>query len=177
MRIGIDISQLAYRNTGVANYLKNLLKAIVSQDRDNEYVLFYSSLRRRLDHNDIPQAPNVTLKLFHFPPVALSFFWNRLHVFPIEQLVGPLDIFITSDWTEPPTKKAKKLTILYDLIINRYPEEMAELIVSTQKRKLAWVKKESSAVLCISDATKRDAQELLGIDTSKLHVIYPGFTL
>lgn len=177
MRIGIDISQLAYRNTGVANYLKNLIIELVNRDSQNEYVLFYSSLRRTLDENDIPHAANVTLRSFYIPPRLLSFLWNTLHIIPVEQLIGPVDLFLTSDWTEPPTRKAKKLTILYDLIIKKYPEEMADIIVSTQKEKLAWVKKESSAILCISEATKSDAQEILGINKDRLHVIYPGFTL
>ena len=43
MRIGIDVSQLAYTNTGVANYLQNLVKAIIKSE-EHEFVLFYSFL-------------------------------------------------------------------------------------------------------------------------------------
>ena len=49
---------------------------------------------------------------------------------PIENFIGPVDIFITSDWTEPPTKKAKKATILYDLIVYKYPDETHKKIVA-----------------------------------------------
>jgi hypothetical protein len=42
---------------------------------------------------------------------------------------------------------------------------------------MQWVKKESQRILCISEATKKDAQEILGIDKQKLAVIYPGFSL
>jgi len=93
---------------------------------------------------------------------------------PIENLIGDVDVFITSDWTEPPTKRAKKMTILYDLIVYKYPQETADKIVATQKRKLAWVKKESDMILCISEATKKDASEILGINEKQLEVIYPG---
>jgi len=177
MKIGIDVSQLTYRNTGVANYLKHFVKGLVEAGGDNEYILFYSSLRRNLYPDDIPVAPNVRIIRSYFPPRALALLWNKFHIVPIEVFTGPLDIFISSDWVEPPAKNAKKLTILYDLIIYKYPEEMADIIVSTQKRKLAWVKKESAAVFCISHATKEDAFAVLGIDKSKLHVIYPGLTL
>ena len=100
--------------------------------------------------------------------------WNKLHIFPIENILGDLDVFISSDWTQPPTKKAKKVTILYDLIVYLYPNETAQIIVDTQKRRLKWVKTEADAVLCISEATKKDAQEILGIPKEKLFVIYPG---
>ena len=47
MRIGIDISQLAYSGTGVANYLENLVSELLKIDTKNEYVLFFSSSLRR----------------------------------------------------------------------------------------------------------------------------------
>jgi hypothetical protein len=177
MKIGIDVSQLTYRNTGVANYLKHLIKVLVESDRENEYILFYSSLRGKLDPRDIPTGENVKVIKSFLPPTVLDFLWNKLHIVPIETFTGSLDIFITSDWVEPPARKAKKATILYDLVVYKFPDESTPKIVQTQKRKLYWVKKESAAVLCISDATKRDVKELLGIDEKKLHIIYPGFTL
>ncbi len=173
MKIGIDISQMAYERTGVGNYLKNLLSSMITSDPNNEYILFYSSLRRTIPL-DFIQAKNVRVKTFKIPPTVLDLLWNRMHILPIENFIGNVDMFITSDWTEPPTKKAKKATILYDLIIYKFPEETAQKIIETQKRKLAWVKKETDVIFCISEATKKDAKEILGIEESRLFVTYPG---
>lgn len=176
MRIGIDISQLAYANTGVANYLGSLVESLLATDKENEYVLFYSSLRRELNYSFINEltGSRVRIKRFKFPPSVLDLLWNKLHILPIEDLIGDVDVFISSDWTEPPTKKAKKATILYDLIVYKHPGETAAKIVETQKRKLNWTKKECDVILCISESTKRDAVELLGIPEDKLKVAYPG---
>jgi glycosyltransferase involved in cell wall biosynthesis len=176
MKIGIDISQLAYANTGVANYLENFVRALISSNKENEYILFFSSLRRNFQFSifNFQSNPNVSIKQFKFPPTLLDFFWNKLHVFPIENFIGDVDLFITSDWTEPPAKKAKKATILYDLIVYKYPEETHSKIIKTQKRKLEWVKKESDVIFCISESTKRDAVEILGVDEKKLKIAYPG---
>lgn len=106
--------------------------------------------------------------------MLLDLLWNKLHILPIEWLIGDVDVFVTSDWTEPPTLKAKKVTILYDLIVYKYPNETDKKIVEVQKRKLKWVKKESKMVFCISESTKKDAQEILGIENKRLKVIYPG---
>ena len=116
---------------------------------------------------------NLSIKKFRFPPIILDFLWNRLHVLPIEWLIGDVDIFITSDWTEPPSK-AKKATILYDLIVYKYPLETDSKIVETQKNKLRWVKRESDIIFCISESTKKDAMEILNIPENRLRVIYPG---
>lgn len=176
MRVGIDISQLAYPNTGVANYLGNLVKTLIENNKDVEFVLFFSSARRSLDQNLVKKLTrsNVKIKEFKFPPTLLDFLWNKLHIFPVEWIIGHVDVFISSDWTEPPVKSAKKATILYDLLVYKYPEEMHEKIVSTQKKKLSWVKKESDVVFCISESTKKDAEEILGISEDRLKVIYPG---
>ena len=177
MKIGIDISQTAYPATGVANYLKNLVKKLLEIDQKNEYVLFFSSLRKKCQMSNVKcQNQNVKLRTFKFPPILLDFLWNRWHVLPIEWLIWDVDVFITSDWTEPPTRKAKKATILYDLIVYKHPEETDKKIVTTQRRKLAWVKKESDVIFCISQATKKDAMEILGIEEKRLRVVYPGGT-
>ena len=176
MKIGIDISQLAFENTGVTSYLEKIIQALTEVDNKNEYVLFFSSMRKNLPQSlNLPDT--VKIKKFKLPPTLLDFLWNKLHILPIEYFIGDIDVFITSDWTEPPTKKAKKATILYDLIVYKYPKETAQKIVEVQKRKLEWVKKESQRILCISEATKKDAIDILGIPNNKLSVIYPGFTI
>jgi hypothetical protein len=123
---------------------------------------------------DFLKRPNAKLKAYPIPSKLLDLLWNKLHIIPIENFIGPVDVFLTSDWTEPPTMKAKKATILYDLIVYKYPNETDGKIVEVQKRKLKWVKKESKNIFCISESTKKDAMEILGIERDRLKVIYPG---
>jgi glycosyltransferase involved in cell wall biosynthesis len=183
MKIGIDISQLAYSNTGVANYLSSLVDELVKNE-EIEFVLFFSSLRGKFQISNSQKSSayfkflinkkNVKIKKIKLPPAFLDLLWNKLHIAPIEWFIGDVDIFITSDWTEPPVKHAKKATILYDLITYKFPEETASNIIAAQKKKLEWVKKESDMVFCISESTKKDAEKILGIEEHKLKVIYPG---
>ena len=176
MKIGIDISQVAYENTGVAEYIGNLVEGLLKIDNNNEYIFFFSSLRKNFKFSilNFQSNPNVSIKKFKFPPILLDLLWNRLHIFPIEWLIGDVDVFISSDWTQPPSK-TKKATILYDLVIYKQPEETDKKIIETQKRRLKWVKKECDLIFCISEATKKDAIEILEIKEDKLKVIYPGF--
>ncbi|OGK31092.1 hypothetical protein A3F29_04510 [Candidatus Roizmanbacteria bacterium RIFCSPHIGHO2_12_FULL_33_9] len=177
MRIGIDISQLAYEETGVSNYLFKLLVNLFKIDKKNDYILFFSSLRRDLPlfiESKLREGNRATIKKFKFPPTFLEIIWNKYHSFPIERFVGDVDIFITSDWTEPPSRNAKKATIIYDLVVYKNPQETSSKIVETHKRKLKWVKMESDLIFCISEASKKDAMEILGIEEKRLKVIYPG---
>lgn len=174
MKIGIDISQIAYQKTGVANYIQSLVQQLIRLDDKNEYILFFSSLRGEIPDKTLFQAQNVQIKTFKLPPKLLNLLWNKLHILPVEWFIGNVDIFISSDWTQPPTVKAKKATILYDLIVYKYPEETDREITEVHKKRLGWVKKECDMIFCISDSTKKDAIEILRIDEKRLHVIYAG---
>jgi len=181
VKIGIDISQIAYEGTGVSAFIEGLVENLLRIDDKNEYILFFSSMRKQFLISNFQfliksKFPNsqIKIKTFRFPSSLLDLLWNKLHILPIEWLIGDVDIFITSDWTEPPTIKAKKATILYDLIVYKYSNETDRKIVEVQKRKLKWVKKESEIIFCISESTKRDAMEILKIEDKRLKVICPG---
>ncbi len=171
MVIGIDISQTAYEGTGVSSSIKNLIQELIANDTNNQYILFFSSLR-----NNPPTFklnPNVKIKRFRLSPSLLDLLWNRFHILPVEKLIGKVDVFISSDWTEPPSK-GKKVTFIHDLVVYKFPEETDRLIVETQKRKLKWSVKECSAFLCPSLATKNDAIEILKIPENKISVVSWG---
>ena len=105
----------------------------------------------------------------------LSFFWNTLHIIPIEWLTGPLDIFWSSDWTQPPMVKAQAVTTIHDISPILFPESMYEdTIGKTQRKRLFWAVKECSAFFCDSHATKKDLLHYYHIDPSRAYVVYPG---
>jgi len=173
MKIGVDISQIVY-GTGVSVYTKNLVMALLKLDQENSYTLFFSSLRRKLDYSFINEltSSRVNLKKYKLPPTALELFWNRLHILPIENFVGRVDIFHASDWTQPPAKQAKLVATVHDLSFLRWPESVHPKILAVQKRRLEWVKKEADAIIAVSEATKKEIIELLGIPEKKITVIY-----
>jgi glycosyltransferase involved in cell wall biosynthesis len=171
MKIGIDISQIAFEGFGIATYTKELVKELLTLDKKNNYVLFFSSMRRELKTDFSPAI----VKKFKFPPTLLDLLWNRFHVLPIETLVGNIDVFHSSNWTQPPTK-AKKVTTIHDMLIYKYPNTVHPKILATQKRQLSWVKKECDRIITDSYATKQDVLEILNIPENKVRVIHlaPG---
>jgi hypothetical protein len=179
MRIGIDISQIVYEGTGVGTYVRRMVEVLMKIDKKNEYVLFGSSFRRKYMFEEFFQEMkkiNSRVKLISvaIPPTLLDIIWNRLHIIPVETFIGPVDVFWSSDWTQPPLTHAKGVTTIHDLIALKFPHETDEGIVATHKRRLAWVKKECKVILCDSQTTKRDIMKHLEIPENKLHVVYPG---
>lgn len=177
MKIGIDISQIVHEGTGVANYVRKLVAALIKADRQNEYILFGSSLRKRYVFDQYFQeikTNNVRLVIIPIPPTILDILWNKWHVAPIEWITGPIDIFWSSDWTQPPLAKAIGVTTVHDVSFLRYPETFAQQIIDVHKRRLERVRSNCRFVFCDSETTRRDLIELLKFPKRKLHVVYPG---
>lgn len=179
MKIGIDISQIVYQGTGVATYTHALVEALLKVDQDNHYLLFGSSFRRReliKDFVENLRAGNARPKISFLPPKFLEFLWNGVHLFPIENFTGSLDVFHSSDWLEPPTRTAKKVTTIHDFAVYKYPETFVSRgghdIIQNQKRRLHFVKNYSDMIIAVSEATKKDALEILNIPEEKIKVIY-----
>ena len=175
MKIGLDISQMVYEGTGVSRFVHGLIQGILTHDNQNEWFFFFSSLRQRIDPKIKQLIGQKHHRLFEYklPPTTLSFVWNTMHRMKVEKLVGNLDWFISSDWTEPPSNM-KKATIIHDLVYLRYPETVHSMIRKTQNRRMHWVKKESTVIFTDSQSTRKDISELLCIDKQKIFVNYPG---
>jgi len=176
MKIGIDISQIVYKGTGVARFTEGLLNAILDNDKKNGWVFLFSSLRQKLDRKIEEKIVKKGFKLIkiRLPPTILSFLWNKLHCYPLEKIVGDLDWFITSDWTEAPTSKIKKATIVHDLVFMRHPETVTNKIFTNQEQRLNWVKKESQIIFVDSLQTKNDLNAFLKINEKRVILNYPG---
>ncbi len=165
IKVGFDISQTAHRG-GVAVYTTKL--AYYLQKNPNlDMRFFYSSLRK-------PYTGDLkNVRKFILPPTIFEFMFNDLRMPTIETFLGDIDIFHSSDWTQPPSK-AKKVTTYHDVIPLKYPEWSMDKIVSVQKRRLQIVENEIDMVIADSIATKNDLLEISKIPDYKITVIYPG---
>jgi glycosyltransferase involved in cell wall biosynthesis len=180
MKIGLDISQIVYKGTGVSRFTEGLVRAILDYDNQHYWTFFFSSFRQHLDEkikNDIYQS-NYQLLEWFIPPTVLSRMWNdghsasaRLRLYPSE--LDKLDWFLTSDWSEPPLK-TKKATIVHDLVFKKYPETVHESILHTQEKRLHWIAKESACIFTDSKQTANDLVKYYPRTDKKVHLNYPG---
>lgn len=181
MTIGIDISQAVYEGTGVGRYVFELTAALLKKDIHNTYILFGSSWGQRKKLEGIASElrgnrTNVSVKIFPYPPRILDIVWNILHIIPIQWLIGNVDVFWSSDWTQPPVGKAFGITTIHDVSFLRYPESFDRKIITVHNRRLRRVQKECGKIFADSLATKDDIIARLHIPKEKITVVYPGFT-
>lgn len=178
MNIGIDISQVAYEGTGVGRFTKGLIEAILEYDKVHNWTFFFSSLRGRINEELLRKIKSSSHRYIRLPfsPPQLSFLWNTLHIVPIETFTGPLDVFICSDWTEPPSR-CKKATIIHDFAYIKYPDTVHPSILETQKKRMKWVRNESTYIITPSISTQKDVSTFFSIPLEKITPLYSGVTV
>lgn len=165
IKVGFDISQVAHPG-GVGVYTQNLASELLKQT-DLDVSFFYSSLRK-------PYKGNLkNVKKFKLPPTLFEVLFNKIRNVGIEKFLGPLDIYHSSDWVQPPSM-AKKVTTYHDVIPLKYPEWSHPKIVSVHKKRLELVEKEIDMVIAVSETTKKDLMEMSNIPENKITVIYEG---
>lgn len=165
IRVGMDISQTAHLG-GVAVYTEELAGHLQNIE-DLEMVYFYSSLRK-------PYRGRLkNVKKYKLPPTLFEMLFNRWRNVGMERFLGPLDIFHSSDWTQPPSK-ARKVTTYHDLVPIIHPEWSHPKIVAVAHRRLELVKKEVDMIICVSKATRDDLLIVAKIPKEKMVVIYEG---
>lgn len=182
MRIGIDCR--LWNESGVGRYTRNLVLNLAKIDKKNKYVLFVLSKNReeilkqvedtrkgiqndkfKIVNADIRwhtleeqiKFPSIlnqeNLDLVHFPYFSIPIFYNKPFVITIHDLI--INHF--------PTGKASTLPLpLYGLKILGYKYIIRKAAEKAKK------------ILTVSNATKEEIVDHLGVDRDKVVVIYEG---
>lgn len=178
MKIGIDITTLAYQGVGVSNYIFNLVKNLLIIDKTNEYHLFYSSFRKSKNYSYLEEFKKLgaTVHKYNIPLPVLQFFWIKFELFPVEWLTGKMDIFYISDFLRPPLLEGTRgVTTVHDLVWKIYPQLHEQRIVDAHLIKLKKTIEYNDKIIVDSQSTKNDLIKYYpNINKKRIHVVYPG---
>lgn len=170
--IGIDARPIQTRNrSGIPNYVRCLVKALLSIDNNNSFRLFYNGFKD-ISHYliELPNT-NVENRIFRLPNKILGKFWDTFSFPPIETFLGDLDIFHATHFLAPPIKNSKLVVTIHDLAFVKFPECFTKeqgLEFARQVRQSCY---KAHMVISDSCSTKRDIVELFNIPPEKVTVV------
>ncbi len=177
MEIGIDIRPLMDKQySGVSEYLFNLLTALLNIDKKNKYKLFYNSGRdvsQRIPDFSSPQTTTVSTR---YPNKIFNYLMQKILGWPQLDRLLEVDVFWLPHINFASfSRQSRKIITVHDLSFLRYPEFFSV-------RKNIWHKalsiksrlKNFDRIIAVSENTKRDIVELVGISAEKIEVIYSG---
>ena len=167
VRIGIDARELCGRATGVGRYLSGLLGAWAadSRARAHEFVLYAPG----------PIALPLDARRFPTRTIAGSpgTWWEQVLV-PRAVASDHLDVWFAPAYTAPLRLAAPTVVAIHDLSFVAHPEWF-RLRDGARRR---WLTSQSAArataVVTISEFSKRELIDRLAVPARKIHVIPPG---
>ena len=169
MRIGMDARELCGRTTGAGRYLAGLLGEWSTSDQahGHEFVLYApESLSLRLDARRFP-----TRLIRGHPGV----WWEQVFL-PRLAAADHLDVFFAPAYTAPLSLKAPVVVAIHDLSFFAHPEWFR----TREGIRRRWLTRRAAlrarAVLTISNFSRQELGQRLGVPDQRIHVVPPGIT-
>jgi glycosyltransferase involved in cell wall biosynthesis len=169
MRIGIDARELCGRATGVGRYLGGLLHAwAAARTFAHEFVLY------------APEPITLPLDTRRFAtrivPGPPGTWWEQVQV-PLAAASDHLDVWFAPAYSAPLRMPIPVVVAIHDVSFAAHPEWF-RIIEGARRR---WLTRQSaaraSAVVTISEFSKRELIEWLDVPESRIHVIPPGIRI
>ena len=173
MKIGIDIRALGDLRTGIGHYLLMMLKTLELRDTENEYVLFYNSLKGELT-GDVPEKGNFKIVRIRIPNRLLNVFWAFTQFPRVERFTGNIDVFHSPNFQMAPSRKSASVLTIHDLIFLLHPEMAIPSSLRHYKPRIKHYLKRSNIVVADSKATAADIIDYLHFPGELVEVVYPG---
>jgi glycosyltransferase involved in cell wall biosynthesis len=167
MRIGIDARELCGRSTGVGRYLGGLLREWASDDRAraHEFILYAAE----------PIGASLDARRFPTRTVAggTGTWWEQVEI-PRAVVSDHLDVWFAPAYTAPIRIAAPTVVAIHDLSFVAHPEWFRLREGARRRWLTGQAASRASAVVTISQFSKRELIERLAVPADKIHVIPPG---
>ena len=167
MRIGIDARIAYYTRAGIGQYTWRLIQALAALDRADEFHIF----RHRKDRTQFTRQGNFqhhavwtpSHNRFEIYLLGLELIWSGLE----------LDILHSTDFIPPQwqPRGCKSVITIHDLAFMHYPHFLTKASARYYGQIEDAVKR-ADHIIAVSNSTRRDIVNLLGVDEQKITVIY-----
>jgi glycosyltransferase involved in cell wall biosynthesis len=167
MRIGIDARVIHF--PGIGRYIRNLVSGLAALGTEDRFTLYIA----REEHRDaLPAGLNGR---FHVRMLPDTFSVREQWLVPRVAVIDRLDLFHTPHYVVPLFLPCPCVATLHDLTYYKHPASLRSLPARSYYRLMHRVgHRRARQIICMSESTARDVQQILGVPAAKLHTIYCG---
>lgn len=176
IRIGFDSKRAFFNRSGLGNYSRNLINALVKAESGNSFFLFTPKIKKRIVLADeIEKTINLITPHSLFYRAIGSLWRSKFMIGDIKKC--KLDIYHGLSHELPYGIKktgVKTVVTIHDLIFLRFPEFYSPLNVFIYRKKMEYACKVADKIVAISSQTRDDLIHFLDADPEKIEVILQG---
>jgi glycosyltransferase involved in cell wall biosynthesis len=175
MNIGFEAKRVFHNKTGLGNYGRDLIRILSTYYSENKYLLYNPKSSKETLF--VTKGTNV----FEKNPNSIFYkkfknWWRQKGV--VQDLVDDkIDLFHGLSGEIPMglrKKNIKSIVTIHDLIFVRYPQFYSYFDRRIHLYKFKKAAQKADLIVAISEQTKSDIVSFLGINESKIKVIYQG---
>lgn len=168
MRVGLDARKL--RDFGIGTYLRGLLQELPALWVPGELIVYLPTEAERRA-SSLAGAPGVTLAVERSAPYSA----RELAALPLQMARHRLELYHAPHYVLPPLRPCPAVVTIHDLIHLRFPAQLPSLLASLYARVMFRVSVRSARrIIAVSEATRRELAERLGVPPDKVRVIPNG---
>lgn len=170
MRIGFDAKRAFYNQTGLGNYSRFVIDALLKNQSENDYFLYASGtgvpISESVDFTFLKnQIRKKTNPLWRTWLINSDLRRDSIDIFHGLSNEIPFRIHQTG---------IKSVVTIHDLIFLRYPNLYPAIDRWIYNQKFRYACQNADAIVAVSEQTKRDIVEFYKISEDRIRVIYQG---
>jgi len=182
VKIGFDLSRYFDRSAGVGIYAASLLKALGKMDDGNEYIaysFFYGCIPPNYRDKKTQEAFTRDFKNLTFARTSRSWTgfkkrWQAASMLKKEALLGNVDVMHSTAYTLPELFSSQLVVTVHDLSFLLFPQLHTAENYRQVLASLMYLNARPQAVICDSEATKKDVIGYFHVPEQKLEVVHLG---
>ncbi|MFN2135761.1 MAG: glycosyltransferase family 4 protein [Candidatus Promineifilaceae bacterium] len=169
--ITIDISAAVHSRAGLGRYSEHLARALVA-DRPADYTFFYNQgSDGRFPPSLPPGVPRHTIRM-GYKPWRMAVLLAQQSGRSFGRLVPETTLFHSTEHLLFPLPERPAVLTVHDLIFKLFPDYHKRLNLWYLNRAMPLFCERATAIIAVSEATKRDIVTYYGVDPDKIHVVY-----
>lgn len=171
MRIVIDYTPAVHQGAGIGRHTRGLVQALAPLATGHNVSLLVFGRGPQ----PIQSPPSLPVRVSPVPNRWLTIAWQRLQLpLPVEWLSGATDLYHASDFVLPPLRRARSVLTVHDLSFLTVPEHADAGLRRYLSRVVPRSVARADRILADSVSTRNDLVQLLGVDPTRITVVYPG---
>lgn len=177
MKIGLELQSTAKNKTGIGWYTQKLVEHIcVDKQFEYEGYIFNFINRNKIEH--INKQENITYKTNVLLPYSIyRRIWNYVPISYNNMFMSKADVYHFFNYIVPPRLNGRVIVTVYDMVYKKHPDTMEEATRLRLEKELKSSVHRADIVITISENSKNEIIEYLGIDDKKIRIVPPGIHL